>query len=82
MMPYDPKYGKKLAEVRFRNALYEVFEQSGEEYAFAGYFNGELSVTANHLYSALRGLQCKHITGLPEGQLIDFQEAVNKLRGG
>ena len=82
MKPDDAKHGKKLAEVRFRDDLYQVFEQSGEGYAFAGYFNGELSVTANHPYSALRGLQRKHITGLPEGQLIDFQEAVNKLRGG
>lgn len=46
-----------------------------------GYFDGVESVTAAEPYLVLRGLERKHVVGLPEGQLIDFREAALRVRG-
>lgn len=72
--------GMKVAEFKTGEDLYEVYRSLAGKYPYAGYFNGRLSVTATHPAIAIRGLQRKHTSGLPKGELIDFAAAVKSLR--
>lgn len=76
----EPMRGSKVAEVRYGKDLFEVFTSADTRFPYAGYFNGKFSVSATHPAVALRGLERKHIIGLPEGKLIDFQAAAKRLR--
>jgi len=74
--------GNKIFEFVHRTHHFEVFEdpKAEDEYIFVGYHNGQQSITATRADICARAMQKKHLYGLPEGELIDFQTAVAKLK--
>lgn len=70
--PNDPR-GKPVFNVQVKGHVLEVFEApESEGYGFVGYCDGERSVAATRGDIALRGLQKKHIDGLPETEVVDL----------
>jgi len=82
ILKVDPdKRGRLLFETRHDKGLFQVYVVTTPTgVAYHGYFDNELSVTALSGAMVVIGLQKKHLTGLPEGKVIDFAAAAAKLR--
>ena len=75
--------GRQVLRFRDGHHVFEVYEMNGltGPDAFVGFCDGERSVTGDRADVVARGLQKKHVTGLPEGALVDFAKARARLKG-
>lgn len=79
----DAHRGKLVFSTRREEGFFEVFETGATDgFPFTAYCNGTVSVRGSDAITTVIALQRKHLVGLPDGKLIDFKTACEKLKDG